>query len=196
MKRGGHAIVWASKSQAMIVLQDPDQDDPDDLGVWALLDMELKRWSVESRGLLKGLATCNIPRDCLDLVRDRVERDSVHPGTTRVMHLDCEECAACCRKNHVILEKKDITRFQAAGRKDLLRPPFTRRAGNKLVLRLLRAGDCRHLQTDRRCGIYELRPEACRSFPPGSEGCLFSREEEFGVDGAAARGASPALRLG
>jgi Fe-S-cluster containining protein len=97
------------------------------------------------------------------------------------MHLDCRTCAACCRNNRVELVRKDVARFRAAGREEFLRSPFTRKDGGKLVLRLLRSGDCRHLRADRLCAIYEERPEACRTFPPGSEGCLFSREEELGV---------------
>jgi Fe-S-cluster containining protein len=101
------------------------------------------------------------------------------------MHLDCRECAACCRNNSVALERADLRRFRDAGHDELARAPFTRKVGAKVFLRLLRTGDCRHLASDRSCVIYELRPEACRSFPPGSEGCLFSREEELGiVDGA------------
>ena len=188
VRAGGHAIVWASEKQAMMVFQEPDEDsEEEDLGVWSLLDMRKHKWDVENRGALRGLATTSIPKDCFDLVRERVQRDSVHRGSTRTMVLDCEKCAACCRKNYVRLEKVDIKRFEDAGREGLLRPPFTRMDGKKIVLRLLRSGDCRHLQKDLRCGIYEVRPEACRTFPMGSEGCLFSREEGLGiVDGATA----------
>jgi Fe-S-cluster containining protein len=190
VRAGGHAIVWtsaasgasgASGKRATLVFSEPEPGDDMDLGVWSLLDMGKQRWNLEKRGPLRGLATASVPRDCLELVGDRIERDSVHPGATRTMYLDCEACAACCRKNHVELERADIRRFRDAGREELLRPPFTRRDGNKLVLRLLRSGDCRHLRVDLRCSIYAIRPEACRTFPPGSEGCLFSREEELGV---------------
>jgi Fe-S-cluster containining protein len=101
------------------------------------------------------------------------------------MFLDCETCAACCRDNRVELEEQDIERFERANRAELARPPYTRKEGKKVVLRLLRSRDCRHLGADRRCGIYDLRPESCRVFPPASEGCLFSRESELGIfDGA------------
>jgi Fe-S-cluster containining protein len=100
------------------------------------------------------------------------------------MKLDCETCAACCRDNEVVLEPIDFKRFAAAGRSDLGKRPYTRRAGERVVLRLLRSKDCRHLQTDRRCGIYALRPDSCRVFPMASESCLYSREVELGlVDG-------------
>jgi Fe-S-cluster containining protein len=181
VRAGGHAIVWSSERRAMIVIPLPNDDDPMDLGMWSLLDMRKSQWTIENRGTLRGLATASVPSDCLDLVKERVERDSVHRGTVRVMRLDCETCAACCRKNRVELEKADVVRFRKAGREDLLRRPYVRRDGTKLVLRLLKSGDCRHLQKDNRCGIYPVRPEACRTFPPGSEGCLFSREEELGI---------------
>jgi Fe-S-cluster containining protein len=185
VRAGGHAIVWASDKRATLVFADPDPGDETDLGVWSLLDLRKQRWVVENRGPLRGLATAGVPSDCFELVRERVARDSVHRGSTRTMQLDCETCAACCRKNYVELTRPDITRFKTAGRDDLLGAPYTRKKGGKLVLRLLRSGDCRHLRADLRCNIYELRPEACRTFPPGSEGCLFSREDGLGiVDGA------------
>jgi hypothetical protein len=181
VKAGGHALVWQSPKRALLVFRDPDPKDEGDLGLWSLLDMQMNKWEVDHTGVYKGLATVRIPRDCLDLVRERATRDSIHPGATRTMRLDCETCAACCRKNRVELEREDIQRFKAAGRADLLAAPFTRKDGRKLVLRLLKSGDCRHLQPNLRCGIYPIRPEACRSFPPASEGCLFSREEMHGI---------------
>ncbi len=186
VRAGGHAIVWASEKRATLVFVEPAEGDEEDLGVWSLLDMRKQRWEIENRGPLCGLATASVPRDCLDLVRERITRDSIHRGATRTMLLDCETCAACCRKNYVALERVDIKRFKEGGRPDLLAPPFTRKDGGTLVLRLLRSGDCRHLRTDLRCNIYELRPEACRTFPMASEGCLFSREEGLGlIDGLA-----------
>ena len=43
------------------------------------------------------------------------------------------------------------------------------------VLRVVR-GDCVHLAGND-CVIYELRPDNCRAFPAGSEGCLGARAE-------------------
>ncbi len=185
VRAGGHAIVWTSPRRGRLVFRVPRGPEERDLGYWALLDMRRSEWSRAKIGALRGLAVAPVPRDCVDLVKDRVDRDSVHRGSTRVMLLDCETCAACCRDNRVELEKRDIERFERANRPELARPPYTRRDGKKVVLRLLRSRDCRHLGRDRRCGIYALRPESCRVFPPGSEGCLYSRESELGiVDGA------------
>jgi len=181
VRAGGHALVWESASRVRFVFQAPKGDEEKDLGYWSLLDLGVHRWKKETAGPLRGLAFARIARDSLDLVRARAERDSVHPRPTRVMRLDCEECAACCRDNKVVLEPEDLERFAAAGRQDLGKPPYTRKDGNKVVLRLLRSRDCRHLGADRRCGIYALRPDSCRVFPAGSESCLYSRDVELGV---------------
>jgi hypothetical protein len=185
VKAGGHALVWEGKSRATLVFAIPKGDPEKDLGYWSLLDLGAHRWRKETKGSLRGLAVARVARDSLDLVRARAERDSVHPRSTRVMRLDCEECAACCRDNKVVLEPEDFERFAAAGRQELGKAPYTRKDGDKVVLRLLRSRDCRHLQSDRRCGIYDVRPDSCRVFPMGSESCLYSRDVELGVvDGA------------
>src|SRR5262249_40869446 len=116
----------------------------------------------------------------------RAERDSVFPGPTRTMILDCLACGACCKENEVVLEDEDLERFAGAGRTELARRPLARRRKDgRLVLVLLKNKRCRHLGGDNRCGIYPIRPNACSEFPAGSECCLFSREEELGiVDGA------------
>ncbi len=181
VRAGGHAIVWTSPRRARLVFRAPRGAEDRDLGYWALLDMGRTEWSRAKGGALRGLAIANVPRDCVDLVKERVDRDSVHRGSTRTMLLDCETCAACCRDNRVELEARDVERFERANRPELARPPYTRKDGKKLILRLLRSRDCRHLGADRRCGIYAIRPESCRVFPPGSEGCLYSREAELGI---------------
>jgi uncharacterized protein len=181
VRAGGHAIVWESPKRGRLVFQKPKGLEVESLGYWSILDMGRSEWSTVSKGPLRGLAAAKVPRDCVDLVTERVLRDSIHRGSTRVMLLDCQECAACCRANRVELDRDDIARFKRGGRPELARFPYARKDGKKLILRLLKSKDCRHLQSDKRCGIYELRPDSCRTFPMGSEGCLFSREEEFGI---------------
>jgi len=186
VRAGGHALVWDAPSRVQLVFRVPVGDEEKDLGYWSLLDLGVHRWKKQPTGPLRGLAVARIAKDSLDLVRARAERDSIHPRSTRAMKLDCETCAACCRDNEVVLEPKDLERFKGAGRADLGKPPYTRKDGDRVILRLLRSKDCRHLQKDRRCGIYPLRPESCRVFPMGSESCLYSREVELGlVDGVA-----------
>ncbi len=181
VRAGGHAVVWDSARRCRLVFTEPREGDDMDLGVWSLLDLGKKKWDTVRRGALRGLAFAHVPADCMGIVEDRIRRDSIHPGSTRAMRLDCRTCAACCRANRVELEKTDLDRFARAGRPELARPPYARRDGKKVVLRLLKSRDCRHLQADKRCGIYAIRPEACRYFPAGSESCLYSREEELGI---------------
>jgi Fe-S-cluster containining protein len=201
VRAGGHAVVYetvyeaqgggaspAARRGVRLVFQKPRGRAASDLGYWSLLDLGLTRWSTIQRGPLRGLAFARVRGDAVEIVRDRVDRDSVHPGSTRTMQLDCKACAACCRDNRVEIERADLARFRRAGRPELGRAPYARKRDGKLVLQLLRSRDCRHLTREKECAIYELRPDSCRSFPPGSEGCLFSREEELGVvDGLASR---------
>lgn len=184
VRAGGHALVWESPSKARLVLPVPKKGDDHDLALWSLLDLGKSRWKVIERGTLRGLATTPVPRDCFEVVRHRAERDSIFPGPTRTLGLDCLECGACCKDNLVILEEVDLERFAKARREDLGKAPYTRKKDGQLVLRLLKSKDCRHLGRDNKCGIYEIRPDACSTFPMGSECCLFSREEELGlIDG-------------
>jgi hypothetical protein len=188
VRAGGHALVWQTRSRVRLVFRRPPRSASlrdKDLGYWSLLDLGRDTWKTIKTGPLRGLAYATMAEDDLEVIRARAERDSVHPHATRAMRLDCETCAACCRDNKVILEPVDFQRFADAGRPELGRAPYTREDGDRVVLRLLRSRDCRHLQRDKRCGIYALRPDSCRSFPAGSEGCLYSREVELGlVDGA------------
>jgi Fe-S-cluster containining protein len=182
VRSGGHAVVWDGPSRARLVLPVPKPGDPSDLAYWSLLDIGRSRWQVAKSGLLEGLAWIRVPRDCHEIVRRRAERDSVLEGPVHTLVLDCLACGACCRDNRVILDEDDLARFAAGGRKDLGKPPYTRREKDgTVVLTLKKDKDCRHLQRDNKCAIYPLRPEACSSFPMGSECCLFAREEELGV---------------
>jgi Fe-S-cluster containining protein len=185
VRGGGHAIVWESPTRARLVFPAPKKEDEGDLALWSLLDLGKSRWTTIKSGPLRDLGTSPVPRDCLEIVRHRAERDSIHEGPMRTLDLDCLECGACCKDNEVVLDDADVERFRAGGRPDLAKPPYTRKKDGTLYLRLLKSKDCRHLESDNKCAIYALRPEACSSFPMASEPCLFSREEELGViDGA------------
>jgi len=139
-----------------------------DLGRWAILDLGKSTYGVARKGPLRGLVTTPVPDDALDVVRERAMRDSIYPRPLRRIVLDCRACGACCRNNDVELTERDH-----------------RRMGKRIVLRVLKNGKCNELGPGNACRIYEKRPAACRYFPPGSECCLFSREEELGiVDGA------------
>ena len=190
VRKGGHAVVWDGPSRARLVLPVPKRGDQSDLAYWSLLDLGRTRWRVEKKGALAGLAWIRVAPDCLDIVRRRAERDSVIEGAVHTLVLDCLECGACCRDNRVVLDDDDLARFAAGKRKDLGKPPYTRREKDGTVVLTLRKDKaCRHLQRDNKCAIYPLRPEACSSFPMASECCLYSREEELGVvDGLASGG--------
>jgi uncharacterized protein len=178
-------VVWLATRKARLVFSKPRDGDDLDLGRWSALDLGLSDYVIATRGPFAGMAYLRVPHDCYAIVRERVVRDSVHPGPTRELALDCLACAACCRDNCVELDKEDVARFERAGRGELACPPYARRENGTIVLVLRRDQRCKHLADDNRCGIYEIRPTACSTFPPGSECCLSSREEELGiVDGA------------
>jgi hypothetical protein len=179
--------VWIAPRKARLVFQKPREGDDRDLGRWSALDIGRLEYSVARRGTFEGMAYVRVPHDCYGIVRERIVRDSIHPGPSRTMELDCLECGACCKDNRVELEDEDVARFEHAGRGELARPPYTRRDDGAVVLVLRRDKRCKHLGDDNKCAIYTIRPESCSSFPVGSECCLSSREEEMGiVDGATA----------
>ncbi|MGH7285053.1 MAG: YkgJ family cysteine cluster protein [Polyangiaceae bacterium] len=169
--------MWSSPKRALFVFRIP-RDRDRDLGVWSLLDLGKSRWTCVKSGALRGLATARVPIACLDIVRDRAERDSIHAGPTRREIFDCLACAACCKHNEVPLNRSDLATLRRA-RPELLKKPWVRRRRDgKLTLTLLRSGSCRHLEPGNACAIYELRPSPCSRFVIGSECCLSSREEE------------------
>src|ERR1700744_3427463 len=185
VRAGGHAVVWIAPRKARLVFTRPKEGDEHDLGWWSVLDLGRYDYEIMLRGPFAGLALIRVPHDCYAIVRDRTGRDSIHEGPTRAIELDCLECGACCRDNRVELEKQDIERFERAGRLDLTRAPYAKRDDGKIILVLRKDKRCKHLADDNKCGIYPIRPDACSTFPMGSECCLSSREEELGIlDGA------------
>ncbi|HEX3346067.1 MAG TPA: YkgJ family cysteine cluster protein, partial [Polyangiaceae bacterium] len=124
---GGHAVVWLAPRKARLVFRRPKKDDENDLGNWSVLDMGLSDHRVVRRGPFAGLAFILVPHDCYAIIRFRVVRDSVHPGPTRELDLDCLECGACCKDNRVVLDDADVARFEKAGRGELARAPYAKR---------------------------------------------------------------------
>jgi Fe-S-cluster containining protein len=181
VRAGGHAVVWERARRARLLVPAPNDDDPMDLALHAILDLGKVRYEISRSGVTKGLATTLVPRDCLDIVRHRVERDSHHPGATRTIELDCLACAACCYRNEVVLDDDDIDRFRRAGRPELASMPYSRRRNGKLMLRLAKDRACLQLGVGNRCSIYPIRPGSCRTFPMGSECCLSARAEDLGI---------------
>jgi Fe-S-cluster containining protein len=185
VRAGGHAVVWIAARKARFVFPRPAKGDEHDLGWWAVLDLGKSEYKIARRGPFEGMAFIAVPHDCYSIIRERAERDSIHPDPLRAIDLDCLACGSCCKANSVELEDPDIERFEKAGRPELLRPPYARRRDGRLVLTLRKDKRCHHLGDDNRCAVYAFRPDACSTFPAGSECCLSSREEEMGIlDGA------------
>lgn len=186
VRSGGHAVVRLSPHKVRLVFARPRRGDELDLGWWSVLDLGRLSYKVAKPGtIFAGMAFIAVPHDCYAIVHERVVRDSIHPGPTRQLDLDCLACGSCCRDNRVQLDEGDIERFERAGRPELAKPPFARRDNGDVVLTLQGDKRCRHLADDNKCGIYALRPDSCSHFPVGSECCLSAREEEMGiVDGA------------
>jgi uncharacterized protein len=184
VRAGGHALVWRNgpaRPIGWLLLPCGPDGEVTELGYWSILALEKKHYSIVERGVAKGLATMRIPRDVQWAVEDWCERDSKWPGSTREIALDCMTCSACCRDNRVVLDQDDLQRWKDAGRSDLAGKPYVRTDRGEIVLRLQRdTRACVHLRGTL-CGIYAYRPDNCSLFPAGSEPCLTSREEEFGI---------------
>jgi hypothetical protein len=181
VRRGGHAVITDGGPVDVLLTVDASGKITE-LGQWALLAVEQQHWRRVRQGPAEGLATARIKPPYEGSVLDWCDRDVVHKGATRTMHLDCLECAACCHEANVLLDEADLQRFRDAGRKDLTSRAYIRRARDgKITLRFAPDGRCQHLGTDKRCGIYPIRPDNCRVFVVGSEACLSAREDTLGL---------------
>lgn len=182
VRKGGHGVLWENDNRAWLITPVPDDADPLDLALFAIFDMRKQRFERVEKGPLAGLARTLVAPRFHWIVKGRAHRDSVHPGSTRIMRLDCLECGACCIDNEVTLTDEDEARFVAGGRPDLMSPPYARRRDGVLMLSLVpKTKHCKQLQKDNKCKIYEIRPNPCREFPVASEGCLSAREQELNL---------------
>lgn len=80
-------------------------------------------------------------------------------------HIDCLQCANCCRTTGPLLRNKDIDELARHFR---IRPA----AFTETYLRIDEDGDyvfktmpCPFLRNDNYCSVYESRPGACRDYP-------------------------------
>jgi hypothetical protein len=186
VRRGGHAVV-VQDGEVEVILGVDDKGKITELGYWSLLAVEQQRWRRVKEGPAAGLATARIKPHFAGSVLDWCDRDSIHPGPTRTIHLDCLDCAACCHESNVLLDEDDFQRWRDGGRKDLISPAYIKRKDGKITLRFLPKdeGRCQHLGADKKCGIYLIRPDNCSVFVVGSEACLAAREDTLGIrDGA------------
>jgi len=188
VREGGLAAIVDEGENIEALLPVDEKGKITELGLWALLAIEQRRWRRVKEGPAEGLAATKIAPDYVGVVLDWCARDAVHEGPTRAMEIDCTACAACCHEANVVLEEKDLERFRAGGRKELAGRDYVRRAlDGKMTLRFAKDGRCQMLGQDKRCTIYSLRPDNCRAFVAGSEACLAAREDTLGWrDGAPA----------
>jgi uncharacterized protein len=178
VRRGGCAAIVDERGDVSVLLPVGADGRITELGQWALLAIEQQRYRRVTEGPAAGLATARIRENYGGSVLDWCERDSVHPGSTRSIELDCLKCAACCHEANVLLDEADFERWRDAGRSDLLGRTYLKRARDgKITLRFAESGRCQHLKQDKKCRIYEIRPDNCRAFVVGSEACLAARED-------------------
>jgi Fe-S-cluster containining protein len=101
------------------------------------------------------------PKD-LDIVVKKIHEEAFQ-------HIDCLECANCCKSISPIITDKDIERIS---RSQKMRPAvFTEKylqldKDNDYVFNLT---PCPFLDEDNYCKIYDVRPKACSEYPHTSQ---------------------------
>jgi Fe-S-cluster containining protein len=177
VKSGGHAVVYADDGRMWMVVGVDRRRKLTELALWSLLAVEQQTAPIVKHGPFEGLRRARVEPHAEWAVLDWCDRDSGFEHPTRILELDCLECAACCHDASVVLDDDDLKRFRNAGRADLTTSRYVRRrADGRVHLRFLREGRCQHLGVDYRCAIYAIRPFNCSAFPVGSEACLAARE--------------------
>jgi Fe-S-cluster containining protein len=177
VRRGGHAVVDREDRGIDLLLGVDDKGKITELGLWSILAIEQQRWRRVKEGPAAGLAMARVRGRYEGSVLDWCDRDRVHRGSTRTLHLDCLACGACCHDANVVLDRADFDRWRKAGRKDLLGPSYLKRADGRVTLRFASSGRCQNLGRDNKCAIYPIRPDNCSAFVVGSEACLAARED-------------------
>ncbi|MFO0550241.1 MAG: YkgJ family cysteine cluster protein [Polyangiaceae bacterium] len=181
VREGGSAAVFTSPRVVHMILGAGDDGKITEAGLWSVLALEQQRYRRSTEGPFRGLFRVKVKPHAVDAVADWCDRDGGHPSATRDLELDCLDCAACCHDANVLLDDDDLERFRDAGRTDLTKPPFVRRARDgKVTLRFL-GPKCQHLKRDNKCRIYAIRPFNCSVFPVGSEACLAARESTLNL---------------
>lgn len=148
---------------------------------WALASIEHSGVTARTEGGEARLRKAVLDGEQALSVLDWCDRDSVHPGSTRTMTLDCVACTACCQHADVIIEPGDLERLRAYGRAELADATRYRRDPQGRLHLRFDGPRCGHLEASGACAIYEARFEACRQFPPGSEPCLAAREDTLDI---------------
>src|SRR5262245_4998869 len=80
VRRGGHAAIVPKHGPIDVLLTVDNTGKITELGLWALLAIEQKRYRKVKDGPAKGLAIARIQPDYEGSVLDFCDRDSVHAG--------------------------------------------------------------------------------------------------------------------
>ena len=96
----------------------------------------------------------------------------------KTLYFSCNQCGACCREYQIPVSHVDVQRLLAAHPDQPIKALFRLRPAppddaeailiEQTYWHLLlqrHAEGCLFLQTDGRCGSYDSRPQACRTFP-------------------------------
>lgn len=78
--------------------------------------------------------------------------------------IDCLSCANCCKTTVTVFNNEDVgraSRALALSRKEFIKKYLIEDQGEYTTI----TTPCPFLLPDNKCGIYEARPHACRSFP-------------------------------
>jgi Fe-S-cluster containining protein len=176
--RQGGLSVLTKRTWSLLALGGEDDNELPVMVEWAIQAIHCPHWIYDHAGTTRGLVRAPIPMRYRAWAREWGERDAEFEGATHRFTLDCMTCAACCFDNRVILSTSDLHRWGMAGRRDLFEQTKAWRRQRRLPLLQANAG-CVHLD-GLKCGVYELRPDMCREFVPGTENCLAARERKYG----------------
>tara|TARA_Y100000385_G_C13109280_1_gene651292 strand:- start:1952 stop:2443 length:492 start_codon:yes stop_codon:yes gene_type:complete len=94
----------------------------------------------------------------LDLVMQELHEDEFKKS-------DCLQCANCCKTTSPIFTNKDIERISKAFRIKTRKFIDTYLNLDTDSDYVLKSSPCTFLAADNTCGIYEIRPKACREYP-------------------------------
>ena len=90
----------------------------------------------------------------------------IHPlHKSAFEHIDCLECANCCKTTGPLFSSRDIERISShlsLKPADFIQQYLQIDEDNDHVLQQL---PCPFLDEHNYCGIYEVRPKACREYP-------------------------------
>ncbi len=109
----------------------------------------------EFRSFLKGQDTDKIDQLVLELYEKVLE------------HIDCTKCANCCIELETCFQNKEIellTKHLNIDKDEFIRHSTKPDQFGEKDKFLLNSKPCQFL-TDKKCSIYELRPEECNSYP-------------------------------